>query len=1001
MQRGYSFDLRSGVVVLLSLGMSTHLWADTSPKTPADAFNSVPQVNFAGASTVCTSSATQSGSALMLQTMLATLSTDSKNAKKPNEASSCAELASGAQGPNKISTITLDGECPKPGAPIELSCSALTTGTGATKKFNGDALKKSIDSVWIGVCSARCTQGKLEALEKEIACMSSQAQELQRLIGTLKPVYDSEVARTQAWVTQANAYIADLQTQGVNVDKYLDGDPTTASSKDPNKNVRPGLRAIQEKAVALKDALPGQLKAWQEAQLALNNRQKQFEEDKPKFRNGRITACVSQYFSQNAQSSGGAASGCRVNSGSASVLDRLVCEYGQGLIVSEKLTREEKNAAANIDTGEGCERATTSGLSIEARRILARTCALRRSLEGIVRSMPTQVSSKGDRPAEMDSESSFQYATAADFAAQMGATLSTYSSRRDLKSELTQMFSRCEARATQELVTELKSGNSWLFKSEQSLAKDQKTQNESVQGLINQYSSAWREMNYALTGNYITPSWKDSCDPTKNSLLNPAGQEKCIQGVQTQLDIMTTQDYAPGSRWRFGFPIKGTGGRGVEIVQCNSLNTCIDQLSKKKSALINQVQMANQQKNTTISSFYASMGQFLSKRGTDASGKQTESILDQANAMQNRLETIKGRINANLGKLVGGSSITTQCVSPEEAQQPTSSEAQGGQPAQDQIKGPKNILAYVGGQMTPCLWDLAQDPFKVDLKSAIESAQTKESEAGQKTADLMKKVDECKEKAKEKRDKAEEAKLASLDKINKAGMCAWAGDLRKEICGDDQGLGAVAVVLSTQGFEIDYCGATGSLKTGISPEVCCMPVGALPEGCAKTQPFALEVTPALQKSASDSCPSSEDDKKSPQDRCVADRQSEFVTYCTNTVWNAPVKPQKGKLECGENRPEIDSALEQLMRNSSSFCKGKDNTNTDIQNIDAKEGSKYAECLKNFFKDAKKACEDVNKRVGEDKRNLASQCQSAYKDFKSKEKALGEAEAELKALEGSQ
>ncbi|MDR3608287.1 MAG: hypothetical protein P4M08_13030 [Oligoflexia bacterium] len=519
-----------------------------------------------------------------------------------------------------------------------------------------------------------CKLKEFSALQSQMQCMQTQANGLQSQIQALSQNLQTNITKQETDVATIDAVVTDRTQQQQQVQSRLGTAGSNGSS---------GLLGVQAQ---LSQELSQWTTAIQQQQAAVTG----FQQARLQLQtsvNQRTMQLTSQCFS----STPNPAFQCAPNGPPVSAQAYALCRVGQNQFLTATGT------ISNTSTSQAASQAAQQGLQAVLSSILSDTA----TFQGQVTAMSATQSDPNSLVAPQ--ESTDIISSPNDIETLFGSQLMSFNtSRLNVHDFIMSQFRNCYNSEVNAVNVEETTPGSALYNQAQAIktseAAAKATVDQELQDMVNAEAGA----QAALT---LTSTPKATAQCTSATLEN---EMSCITSEQAILRGLLTGN-TTNSQMTITIPSNDTmAGSSPISFTCNGINGCVTAYEAVNQNLTNEINRLGSEKKSYITQANAQTQNYLN------------TIENALSPQSQNIQTMMQNLNSKLAGL-GVAPINMQTYS----STPLTKDSDG------LYQMPSDLLATVGGALTPPLLQLSGNDFTSGLGSIANSEQQEQSNSGQ------------------------------------------------------------------------------------------------------------------------------------------------------------------------------------------------------------------------------------------------------------------------------
>ena len=442
-------------------------------------------------------------------------------------------------------------------------------------------------------CTLACEKNQIMAIQNELQCFTSQAQQLKNQIASLNSLFTSNIQRMQQDMVQINSALANNEQESAVVETKLEGDPKTG---------KPGLNQMRADLLASVSAMPAEIQSLNQASRDVTRKQTILNEQ---IQTRKMALTMDCFNTRNIDTFH-----CSSNGPAVSASAYLLCRYEQTLNLGPNGARAlNAQTAASASEQAGALKTLLDEISADTPQ------------DASMPTTPEQAATSGQQTTMILS--------AADVINKYGSQLSNYKmGGTDAQQFMLGMLDYCQNRADSQVQSESNRTSSTIGQGEYAITNDQQALQQKIQQDLINYSQGYAVTMSALTG---APGISLNIQQCQNV---PADQEiGCLHNIQSALQgVLSGSNNANVS-----MVIQGNNPQSNINFNCQGLNGCIQALQNVSTNLKSQGQQLTQFKTQYVNQAMQSTKSFV------------QNIASQMNVQSTMLQQKMTQLNSALG----------------------------------------------------------------------------------------------------------------------------------------------------------------------------------------------------------------------------------------------------------------------------------------------------------------------------------------------------------------
>ncbi len=558
--------------------------------------------------------------------------------------------------------------------------------------FNATLLTSKMQQAQAATCSIECKRSKLNAIQQELQCLSSQSdQMIQQINSQLQQAFTENITRYQTDVATLKGVIKDREIQSTFVKEKLGGSGERGED---------GWVKIQGDLTNSYAGMVNEVAEVTELQKAASM-QKASLLEQSEMRRASVTA---ECFRTQVQSS----YQCVPNGPPVSAYDYVLCRYEQNQYLSSNGQQVEYDASTKAQA-------------------TAKTAGLKNILDTIFTNAPAayKVPTNPDQVAAMASQP-IGNLVPANVEATYGGQLTGYDGKGlGIHQFVMDALAACDARSVKQVEKEKTMVNNALGLAIQGAQRSDRQLCAKVDSLFDKYSQQYSAAMTSLTGMNL-PLDVSGCRSSSNCAVLAACNEDIICRQRT-FNLQTScladlkqnmEGLLRGTTQNSNVQILVTANNTKQNISfdCAGVNGCVRKMQNLSTELGKEQEKIKKFKDDYV---------LKANQNIETFSRQTASRLSPASQQINsRLKDL----NSALSQYGDGTAIKIKAYEPEDMSQNVDDDKL--------YKLPHNIMKVVGGKATPPLMDISGDSFGESL-SGMGKATQKLGEDQNKVTEAM------------------------------------------------------------------------------------------------------------------------------------------------------------------------------------------------------------------------------------------------------------------------
>ncbi len=507
---------------------------------------------------------------------------------------------------NPMGASMTGGMCPMAaGVSITSTCTGSDTPPDTSSlscemvQYNAGIVEQMKMQLELAMCTVQCKKGKLDAVRREVDCMTNQARALEEQIRSLTNVYSQNIQRMQQDVARIESIEEDRDAQIRDVTERLQSDG----------NGSKGLLALQQETKAMIAQMPTDIQKVR-TRYQTNVQAQRALDEQIQIRTMSLTMdCFNSRPVDTYR--------CAPNGPPVSPKEYLTCRFEQNLTLGANGIVEQ-NSTARIQAS--AKKDALAGLLSQIAGDTSQSSKIPTSKEELEASM----------------QSSLQVLSVTDIDHLYGSKLASYRiGNTNAQDFVMSIMKSCNQRATRETQLESSRANTTIGQAQLELKKNNQETTNSILDLFNSYSQQYAMNMAGLTGQNL-PLDLSRCQnaPTQTQL-------RCLDDVRT-----TMQGLLQGTtnNSTMNVQIKGNNPETFINFSCRGINGCVTKLQNVTRNL-----KTEKNKLATFKKQYV----LRANQSTEAFTKQiAQQLSAQSQILSTRLQSLSTAM-ASLGQGAG------------------------------------------------------------------------------------------------------------------------------------------------------------------------------------------------------------------------------------------------------------------------------------------------------------------------------------------------------------